>query len=143
MWKASLREKCPYSELFRSVFSCIRTKYGEILSTSLYLVWMRENTDQNNQFKCGKIRTRKTPNTKTFYAALHLRCLTEFWLRLWVWKNNFSKKQFNSHGFVSHKIIRSTSSRFLKNCNKWICFYYPPATSTYFNWMYLLELNVL
>ena len=28
--KASLREKCPYSELFWSVFSCIRTEYGKI-----------------------------------------------------------------------------------------------------------------
>ena len=26
----SLREKCPYSELFWSVFSRIRTEYGEI-----------------------------------------------------------------------------------------------------------------
>ena len=32
---------CPYSEFFWSVFSCIRTEYGEIRS-----VW--ENTDQKN-----------------------------------------------------------------------------------------------
>ena len=37
---STLREKCPYSELFWSVFSRIRTEYGEILR-------MRENTDQN------------------------------------------------------------------------------------------------
>ena len=37
----SLRKKCLYSELFWSVFSRIRTEYGEILR-------MRENTDQNN-----------------------------------------------------------------------------------------------
>ena len=46
LWKNhSLREKCPYSELFWSVFSRIRTKYG-------------------------KIRTRITPNTDTFYAVI-------------------------------------------------------------------------
>ena len=37
----TLRENCPYSELFWSVFSHIRTVYGEMLR-------MRENTDQNN-----------------------------------------------------------------------------------------------
>ena len=43
-----LRKKSPYSELFLSVFSCIRAEYGEILSISPYSVRMRENTDQNN-----------------------------------------------------------------------------------------------
>ena len=46
-WYA-LRKKCPYSELFWSVFSRIRTEYGEILRISPYSVRMRENTDQNN-----------------------------------------------------------------------------------------------
>ena len=41
--KKALCEKCPYSELFWSVFSDIWTEYGEI-----YSVRMRENTDQNN-----------------------------------------------------------------------------------------------
>ena len=44
----TLRQKCPYSELFWSVFSRIRTEYGEILRISSYSVRMRENTDQNN-----------------------------------------------------------------------------------------------
>ena len=39
--KNSLREKCPYSELFWSAFSRIRTEYS-------YSVRMRENSDQNN-----------------------------------------------------------------------------------------------
>ena len=43
----SLREKCPYSELFWSAFSRIRTEYGEILRISPYSVRMRENMDQN------------------------------------------------------------------------------------------------
>ena len=55
IWKGShnvkvlqtLRKKCPYSELFWSSFSRIRTKYGERRSISLYSVRMRENVDQN------------------------------------------------------------------------------------------------
>ena len=31
---------------FWPVFSCIRTKYRDLLGKSLYLVWMQENTDQ-------------------------------------------------------------------------------------------------
>ena len=43
-----LREKSPYSELFWSAFSRIRTEYGEILCISSYSFRMRENADQNN-----------------------------------------------------------------------------------------------
>ena len=43
-YSQELREKCPYSELFWSVFSRIRT----VFRISPYLVQMRENTDQNN-----------------------------------------------------------------------------------------------
>ena len=43
-----LREKCRYSEFFWSVFSRIRTEYGEMRSISLYLIQMRENRNQNN-----------------------------------------------------------------------------------------------
>ena len=42
---------------FWSVFSCIRTKYREIV-VSLRI-----------QSECGKRRTRKTPNTDTFHAV--------------------------------------------------------------------------
>ena len=44
----TLRKKCPYSELFWSAFSRIRSEYGEILGISPYSVRVRENTDQNN-----------------------------------------------------------------------------------------------
>ena len=47
-FRRTLRKKCPYSELFCSAFSRVRTEYGEILRISLYAVPMRENTDQNN-----------------------------------------------------------------------------------------------
>ena len=46
--KLTLCEKGPYSKFFWSVFSRIRTEYGEILSISPYLVRMRENTNQKN-----------------------------------------------------------------------------------------------
>ena len=46
----SLREKCPYSELFWSAFSRILTEY---------LI----------ESECGKIRTRITPNMDTFHAV--------------------------------------------------------------------------
>ena len=44
----SLREKCPYSEFFCSVYSSIRTEYREIQSGSPYSVQMQENMDQKN-----------------------------------------------------------------------------------------------
>ena len=43
-----LSKKCTHSELFWSIFSPIRTEYGEIRSISLYSVRMWENADQNN-----------------------------------------------------------------------------------------------
>ena len=42
-WLETLREKCPYSEFFWSVFSHIQTEYEEMQSISLYSVQMREN----------------------------------------------------------------------------------------------------
>ena len=51
----SLCRKCPYQELFWSVFSRIRTEYSRI------------------QSKCGKIRTRITPSTDTFCAVIFLK----------------------------------------------------------------------
>ena len=41
----TLRESCPYSEIFWSVFSHIRTEYRPV---SPYSVRMQENTDQKN-----------------------------------------------------------------------------------------------
>ena len=50
-----LKEKiCPYSGIFWSVFSRIRTEYRGSLRI---------------QPKCGKMWTRKTPNTDTFHAV--------------------------------------------------------------------------
>ena len=67
----SLRKKCPYSEFFWSVFPRIWTKYGDLLRFTKY-----GDVNLRIQFKCGKIRTRKTPNMDTFYAMLILNlCL--------------------------------------------------------------------
>ena len=44
----TLGKKCPYSELFWSVFSRIWTEYGEILHMSPYSVQIMENMDQSN-----------------------------------------------------------------------------------------------
>ena len=46
-----LRKKCPYSDLFWSTFSHIRSEQSE----------------------CGKMRSRITPNTNTFYAVWMFR----------------------------------------------------------------------
>ena len=49
----TLREKCPYLEIFWSIFSRIRT----VSRISQYSVWMQENTDQKNSeyghFSCS------------------------------------------------------------------------------------------
>ena len=50
----TLREKCPYSELFWFAFSRIWTEFGEILSLRI-------------QSKCGKMRNRITVRTNNFY----------------------------------------------------------------------------
>ena len=64
----TLREKCPYSEFFRSIFSRSRSEYGEIWSISTYSVKMRENADQKNS-KCG-----------AFWFSGFLRSFLAFWL---------------------------------------------------------------
>ena len=48
----ALCEKYPHSECLWSVFSRIRTEYGEILRNSPYSVQLWENTDQKNS-DCG------------------------------------------------------------------------------------------
>ena len=50
----TIREKCPYSEFFWSVFSRIWTEYGEKLRIFSFSNQMWENTDQSNS-KYGHI----------------------------------------------------------------------------------------
>ena len=63
----SLREKCPHSEFFWSIFSRIRTEYGKILAVSFRI-----------QSESGNIRTRKTSNTDTFHAVPFIRIFCTF-----------------------------------------------------------------
>ena len=50
-----LRKKHPYSKFFWSLFSRVRTEYGDL---NLHI-----------QSRCGKIRTRKTLNTDNSYGV--------------------------------------------------------------------------
>ena len=54
---SELCEKCPCSDLFCTACSRIRTEYREI------------GVSFRIQSECGKMRTRITPNTETFYAV--------------------------------------------------------------------------
>ena len=84
-------------------FSSIRTEYGEILRVSPYSVQMRENV--------GKMRTRITPNTDTFYVVRIFRFLK--YLRMvfrMVWClqtgfTNFSWYSFWFQGNGDHRVI--------------------------------------
>ena len=55
-----LSKKCPYLELFWSVFFHVWTEYGEILHISPYSVQMWEKTDENNseygQLLCPRLK---------------------------------------------------------------------------------------
>ena len=52
-----LRERCPYSEFFWSVFSYIRTEFGKIRSISPYSIQMLENTNTDifHAVTCGSL----------------------------------------------------------------------------------------
>ena len=117
----TLRKKCPYSELFWSVFSRIRIEYGEIRSI---------------QSEHRKIRTRKTPNLDIFHAVpvfirrkqftlyrnifvclrctlkavnhfcktLHFRFLIQLWMLLWLfWTDMLPWTLFTISSFKLYK----------------------------------------
>ena len=44
--KMALREKCPNTEFFWSIFSCIWTEYRDLFRKSPYSIRIQENTDQ-------------------------------------------------------------------------------------------------
>ena len=72
--RSTLREKCPYSELLWSVFSHIRTAYGEIRSISPYSVRMRENADHNNSDYGHFLRSgNNTPFMNKPLARAHMK----------------------------------------------------------------------
>ena len=66
----SLLEKCPYLEIFLSVFSRIRTENREIRNISAYSVRMRRNTDQKNS-EYGHFSGSVYSEKKTFRQQKH------------------------------------------------------------------------
>ena len=86
---STLRKKCPYSELFWPAFSCILTKYGEILSP--YSFRMRENADQNDSEYGHFSRSDTLPN----------RC--KFEIQLCKWYKFVIRKPLNATNFVKQK----------------------------------------
>ena len=68
-----LRKKRPCLELFWSVFSRIRTEYGEILRISPYSVRMRENTDQNNSEYGHFLHSEKTQKKSNLKGNLKIK----------------------------------------------------------------------
>ena len=123
--KLTLLKKCPYSELFWSAFSHIRTEYGEIQCISPYSVRMRENAGQNNS-EYGHFsrsvnhlywRLGRRPNEYYYYFL--------FYLDLLLLKTLF-KKGFPSHNnFFSPRrlgrreiVTPKTSWKHLKNILK-------------------------
>ena len=77
------RKKCPYSEFFRSIFSCIWKEYGEILRISPYSVRMWENTNQKN---CGPPLSSISQNIFSsffYYSSFSV----SIWWESEIWEN--------------------------------------------------------
>ena len=81
----SLCEKCPFLELFWSIFSRIRTEYEKILRISSYSVRMWENTNQNNS-EYGQILRSGLYNFSTFSTTqkkLFFRTFSSFFCQIY------------------------------------------------------------
>ena len=95
-----MRKKCPYSQIFWSVFFRIQTEYGGV-SLRIQSEW-------------GNVRTRITPNTDTFHAVFNNNFLTNLhsncdktikqlakgnkfkWLVYWMESFQWSEKCFET-----------------------------------------------
>ena len=74
----SLLEKCPYLEVFWSVFSRIPTEYRKMLRVSPYSVWKRENTEQkNSEYRHFSCNASVSLWSTTFYAAVKIILICE------------------------------------------------------------------
>ena len=125
----SLRKTCPYSELFWSIFSRIRTEYGEMRSISPYSVRMRENTDQNNSeygpFLRSDFSVWSYSHTRAYSYILGCVIIASQSIKLSN-DENISEKTFfltpakhNDDTRVFH--IRSTISRTMKLIVSYLC----------------------
>ena len=77
----TLCEKCPFPEFLWSVFSRIRTEYGEIRSISPYSVRMRENADQKiSEYRHFSRSDGVTPfNYLTYIITENSTCFCTLW----------------------------------------------------------------
>ena len=78
---SSLREKCPNTiqSFFWSVFSYIRTEYGDLRSKSPYSIWMQENTDKKNSV-FGHF-SRSTSLKKWIAENIQNKADSQFWYK--------------------------------------------------------------
>ena len=118
----SLRKKCPYCELFWSVFSRIRTEYGEIRSIISYSVRMGENADQNNseywQFSrsvCLQLNLCPQQGVRNFIYYIQILSYLQK-LKIWflhtvffyISVNNSRSKNNPEHSFVLRTVKQET-----------------------------------
>ena len=94
--------KSPYSEIFLSAFSRIRTEYGEIRSISTCSVRMRENTDQNNSEYGHFLRS-------VYHILDHINLISTILtsarevLRSWFWVDRALSRNLGQHSKLAKK----------------------------------------
>ena len=105
----TLRKKCPYSELFWSVFSCIRTQYGKILLQSVPSFLSKNERNNNNH------KNNKTNQMENFWFLSFWKYFVEFrtndrdfctsvlWFSIYavIWLTHFSQK-FSGNTKMEH-----------------------------------------
>ena len=122
----SLREKCPYSEIFFSVVFRMRTEYREIGSISPYSVQMREITDQKNS-KYGTFSrsvnevsdgTTKDPFLCSLFFCFVFKCHNDtFDQYLEVFKrSNYFLNIFSSLFSISNFVVCEPRMFFVNTC---------------------------
>ena len=137
-----LRETCPFSEFFLSIFSRIRNGYGEMLRISPYSVRMRANTGQKNSkyrhLICSEVCFWRH-NTILFLFQNLVELVFRIFIRL---SSNFWYEpailMLRSHVLIEMKI--HISACFIKNGDHTnFCHYYLTASEKNVILIYLLS----
>ena len=76
-WLFSVSEKCVCGSIFWNFYTVWKVFVFGILLVRIFRIWT-EYGEIHIQSKCGKIRTRKTPNTDTFHAVSG-ECSVDSW----------------------------------------------------------------
>ena len=107
---STLREKCPYSELFWSTLSRIRTEYGEILRIFLYSVRIRENADQNNSEHGHFLRS---ATVKTILGIFRTVLVSTNWPEP-ILENDIKNSHllFSNQGVINKALLKERPSSF-------------------------------